>query len=134
MNVREISKLLNDGEINKISDLFLSACGFNTAAPDYRLVRNAVIILPHCTDGEVYYMLSAVVELDTEIICARVEKAVEAVGNLREKYNATFVDAPNTFDHDRESIEMPATETATEALAFLGSVLSYIIRTNYHLH
>ena len=133
MNAREISTLLNDGEINKIADLFLAACGFNTAAQGYRLVRNTVLLLPYCEDGEVYYMLSALVEQDPEVVCERVENAVRAIGDIRKNFNARFKDDLFSFDNARKSLEMPETETITEQLAYLSAVLSYIIRTNYHL-
>lgn len=133
MTAQEISEFLNNAELNLIADLFLSCCGFGRTAVDYRLIRNAVLLFPHCSDEqELYSMLSDITEIAPNEISTRIATAVAAVEKpVHLSFNERFAHSDYDFGERRKSVEMPALKTAAEILSFLGATLTYIVSVNY---
>ncbi len=127
---KDISEFLNDVETNYIADLFLSCCGFDRTSKDHRLVRNAVLIFPHC-DGEhsMLTRLSEVTEIPSDEIARRLTDAVSTVDVVR-SFNDSF-NGNSEFIDQRKNVTMPELKSTASILSFLGATLAYIIKTNY---
>lgn len=135
MTELEISEYLNNAEQNVVADLFLACCGFNRTATDYRLIRNAVLLFPHCTnEWELYGMLESITEITADDLAARIASALTAVEKpIYISFNDRFACSDYNFGEVRKNIEMPALQTPSDILSFLGAVLAYIIKTNYSI-
>lgn len=127
MTINDISPLLNDQAINRLTDIFLDFLGKERNSLTYRRLKNAVILCAFKYDDmrEVYAELE---KIDT-VSAAEIERDITAlVEGLPEPIEDVFNRA---YCAEAENGFMPRHKTANDKIAFLGKTLLYILESNY---
>lgn len=127
-SAEEISKLLNDSEINVLADLYLACFGLDRGSLSYRRLRNALLLVPHSANGltEVCKMLSLVEETTAADIEADL---IGTIRKLNPPPDVTF-NAHYTLEY-KIGIRMPEKLKPSDVIMFLGTAFLYLINTNY---
>lgn len=121
-----MSQPLDDGEINRLADIYLSFLGIPTDEQNYRFIKNAVILCLQYDDMQCVYA-----ELEKTELCpaAQIKNGIAAVIDglpqpIEEMFNSAYCpDAIIGF--------MPKHKTTDDIIAFLGKTFLYILETNY---
>ena len=129
--MKDISKLLNDREIDFLADLFLARYGFETTGKSYRRVKNAMIALSH-DFADVETELAEVARTDGITVSALVndiERTISALPRpMHEVFNAHYsATDPTSATH----VTMPENLSALDSLKFLAAVFLTIVTINY---
>ena len=128
----DITRLINDVEINFLADLFLARYGFDTTAKCYRRFKNTLIILSHdFADTETE--LKAVAGLDGMTASALISDLENTVAALPRPMHETFNKYYGAKIHDSDDahITMPDNLSVMESIKFLAAVFLTIIICNY---
>lgn len=123
----DVSPLINDQAINRLTDIYLDFLGAQRNSLSYRRLKNAVILSAFKYDNmhEVYAELE---KIDT-VPAAEIERDIAAlIESLPEPIEDMF---NNAYSKEAENGFMPHHKTTDNIVAFLGKTLLYILETNY---
>ncbi|MCH5166111.1 MAG: hypothetical protein J1G01_06890 [Clostridiales bacterium] len=133
LDAEKVCSLTNDAEVNYLADLFLACLGLDKASRPYRMLRNAVIIATHCTDGmsEVYSALSLISDEPPTRVAAVVRKIfIDGGEALREKFNRSY----GNVQDGEIALTLPSFANPDDTVMFLSTVFAYLIAVNYSKH
>lgn len=127
MTNNDMSLLLNDQIINRLTDIYLDFIGAQRNSLPYRRLKNAVILSAFKYDNmqEVYAELEKIEDISAGEIEREVTGLIE---NLTKPIEDLF---NNAYCSEAHCGFMPRHKTTNDKVAFLGKTLLYILETNY---
>lgn len=121
------SQVLNNVEISRLADVYLSFLGMDLRDTVYRRLKNAVILSTLCFDDmENVYAELQTADISAEQIAGSIEEAIENLPEpIEDLFNKAYCEDDMGF--------MPHHKTTDNIVAFLGKTFLYILETNYPL-
>lgn len=129
-----IDSLLNDSEINIIADLFLACFEFDRGTQSYRTFKNTVILMSRgiWSLEEVYRLLSECCDKTAQTVKRDVINIIRSTERpMHELFNNAYAPKDAPFDRHPLSVTMSDSPDPEYVVGFLGTVLLYLIITNY---
>ena len=122
----DVSRLLNDGVVNRLADIYLSFLNIPSYEQNYRSIKNAVILSLQYDDVQFVYAELEKIELRS---AAEIKSGIAAaIDGLPEPVEVMF---NNAYCAEAEVGFMPKHKTTEDIIAFLGKTFLYILETNY---
>ena len=127
-----ITRLLNDVEINLLADIYLARYGFDVATKQYRHFKNTMIIFSYgFADAEIGLNEAARLDgMTAGALTAELEETVAALPRpLYETFNKYY--GLKLFSNDDAHITRPDDLSVIDSISFLAGVFLTVLLHNY---